>query len=895
MFATRALLLTYIRQIISNIDQHRKNQYRYATALSPSKMADPSKERATKHKIVAQDTASSSQVKSGGNAFAQQKHAKHSTRMTGNAFYAATIDKALANPPTDIHPALRTSSDENKVIHSPTSDFFDMPDPDKVNATPTFRDRIEQKDLDKRAKLSTNIRKDSTTPVANAGTAVTKNDIGATPKKGVKAILGKVGKAFTITPDQSMSRSPSRKEADKTSPFRRSLTGRTSHQNGSPAMSQSPILEFTRITIPPTPPAKNTPPSVRAEYDAAVVEAGNGTETPSVARSRHLAYAVPEQGEIVVGFRNGGDSGIKAVPERTLSLPAIEEMSIRDASDNKSTAESIESSKSLDAINNTFSRQQGRLAARYQRDLSLEEMRTRIAIPHRSQVNSETGGVLPYHGLSSPEENPKHGKRLRIDRAGRSGVVRDDAETVPNIDGASSLSPEVRTGQTSKDDVSNLTREKPATQTDASHERASEGVKSPLVPNLAKPLTPTDQVEKDYQKLVAEAAAVKQVETERTEAQNREKFEQLAKAVGDYIAKSDNKYIKDVVSAAIAEHKHQEHDYVKMVLVQDSGNKFRTLTMGEVEKRDVQYTLPPGYSWARSCYAGQNLTLQQYNEKPALIEAAPPMTAERMRTMSSDEQARVRVGRLLETYLAKQVSMPDEKEEVKAIVEEVVKKRVKDLIRITVNVTLATFRREDAKYEHFVSEIAAIAKEEVDDVLAILMGGMDPTEFMDFMEMVSDLVARYSGSFVLSDFKNLVNEAGIAGETLDKTIMKADTTNEDLNNLVTQLRKNIAASGTQLTNLALYHSKVKAECVRVEARLEQAETRIAQAELRIAKTESVLPSESQVIASPLSLSGLRDVSRAASASVDVMIKEYRKHVDDHKGWLQEFKPSKEDD
>ncbi|GAB1738203.1 hypothetical protein NU219Hw_g2752t1 [Hortaea werneckii] len=58
----------------------------------------------------------------GPNAFAQQAARLHRHRLEGNAFYQQALEKARANPPTDIHPALRP-----KTNSDPPSPVFVIP------------------------------------------------------------------------------------------------------------------------------------------------------------------------------------------------------------------------------------------------------------------------------------------------------------------------------------------------------------------------------------------------------------------------------------------------------------------------------------------------------------------------------------------------------------------------------------------------------------------------------------------------------------------------------------------------------------------------------------------------------------------------------------------------
>ncbi|KAI6827246.1 hypothetical protein KC340_g5755 [Hortaea werneckii] len=58
----------------------------------------------------------------GPNAFAQQAARLHRHRLEGNAFYQQALEKARANPPTDVHPALRP-----KTNSDPPSPVFVIP------------------------------------------------------------------------------------------------------------------------------------------------------------------------------------------------------------------------------------------------------------------------------------------------------------------------------------------------------------------------------------------------------------------------------------------------------------------------------------------------------------------------------------------------------------------------------------------------------------------------------------------------------------------------------------------------------------------------------------------------------------------------------------------------
>ncbi|GAB1732801.1 hypothetical protein NU195Hw_g9049t1 [Hortaea werneckii] len=69
----------------------------------------------------------------GPNAFAQQAARLHRHRLESNAFYQQALEKARANPPTDIHPALRP-----KTNSGPPSPVFVIPSQDQPrNSTVT--------------------------------------------------------------------------------------------------------------------------------------------------------------------------------------------------------------------------------------------------------------------------------------------------------------------------------------------------------------------------------------------------------------------------------------------------------------------------------------------------------------------------------------------------------------------------------------------------------------------------------------------------------------------------------------------------------------------------------------------------------------------------------------
>ncbi|KAI7260159.1 hypothetical protein KC343_g4253 [Hortaea werneckii] len=69
----------------------------------------------------------------GPNAFAQQAARLHRHRLESNAFYQQALEKARANPPTDIHPALRP-----KTNSGPPSPVFVIPSQDQArNSTVT--------------------------------------------------------------------------------------------------------------------------------------------------------------------------------------------------------------------------------------------------------------------------------------------------------------------------------------------------------------------------------------------------------------------------------------------------------------------------------------------------------------------------------------------------------------------------------------------------------------------------------------------------------------------------------------------------------------------------------------------------------------------------------------
>ncbi|QIX00644.1 hypothetical protein AMS68_006161 [Peltaster fructicola] len=171
------------------------------------------------------------------NAFAQQGMAQINHHLRGNAFAAQALNERATSPPSDIHPAMRGRS------NSETSLLPRLQAESRRVATPTLRDAIElRKAQNRSAALDHALRY----PEFDASAAHT---IGAgssqTPaKKGVMELLTPITnwKLFT------------RKTSKKGRIPRAGLTESASM----PAVVADTTADNT--SIPPTPPAKNTPP-----------------------------------------------------------------------------------------------------------------------------------------------------------------------------------------------------------------------------------------------------------------------------------------------------------------------------------------------------------------------------------------------------------------------------------------------------------------------------------------------------------------------------------------------------------------------------------------------------------------------------------------------------------
>lgn len=222
------------------------------------------------------------------NAFAEQGMAEINHHLRGNAFAAQALNERPATPPAAAHPAMRGRS---------TSEASFL----RRAATPTLRDVLELKDARHRAVA---VDKDEHADEHGAAAAV----VGRTATPGSSQTPSKKGVRELLTPITSWR------------PFGRM----GSRKERLPPAGQliSPDSAAVDTEMPPTPPAKNTPPAItRSATTSGTIQVAYPLSQSAIAFDEDTSRIDEESAGFLPFF--GGTHSRDHSPERASTAPNL--------------------------------------------------------------------------------------------------------------------------------------------------------------------------------------------------------------------------------------------------------------------------------------------------------------------------------------------------------------------------------------------------------------------------------------------------------------------------------------------------------------------------------------------------------------------------------------------